>query len=241
MQFEMPGARAVLEHLGRPTALELSIVTLERAVIENPGLAVDVAKTLVETTCKAICRERCVALAEGADLQKMVHVTAECLGLAPEGHKKAGELRRGLTRAASGLAAMVQGLAEVRNIEGTASHGKDIDWASIGQAQAELVAHAADTVVSFLYAAHLGQAAKPGVPPLRYEDNPDFNEDTDANSQAIEIFGMTYRPSEVLFALDLEAYRSELDNYNETMAMIESTMSEEGTSDDVQNNIAPPI
>lgn len=202
-----------MEHLGRPTALELSIVTLERAVTENPGLAVDVAKTLVETTCKAICRERCVALGEGADLQKMVHVTAECLGLTPAGHKKAGELRRGLTRAASGLAAMVQGLAEVRNIEGSASHGKDIDWASIGRAQAELAAHAADAVISFLYAAHLGQAARPGVPSLRYEDNPQFNEAIDEREGPVDIIGYPYKVSEVLFNMDLEAYRTELESF----------------------------
>jgi hypothetical protein len=217
--FEMPGARAVSEHFGRPPALELSISTLERAVSENPGLAVDMAKTLVETTCKAICRERCVTLAEGADLQKMVRVTAECLGLAPEGHKKAGELRRGLTKAASGLAAMVQGLAELRNIEGAASHGKDIDWTSIGQPQAELVARAADSVVSFLYAAHLGRAAKPGVPSLRYEDNPEFNEYVDNANGNVEVFELVYRPSEVLFIVDIEAYRAELALYHEDPEM----------------------
>jgi len=113
---------------------------------------------------------------------------------------------------------MVQGLAELRNIEGVASHGKDIDWTSIGQPQAELVARAADTVVSFLYAAHLGQAAKPGLPSLRYEDNPKFNEYVDEANGDIDVFGLLYRSSEVLFTMDIEAYRAQLASYAEEQA-----------------------
>jgi hypothetical protein len=221
-RFELVGARAVLEHLGNPAALELNISTLERAVSQNPALAVDVAKSLVETACKAICRERGCTPDDNCDLQKLVRLTSDALQLTPGGHRRPGELRRGLGKALSGLSAVVQGIAEVRNIEGSVSHGKDVDWTSIGQAQAELVARAADTVVHFLYMAHLGQAAKPGVPKLRYEDNPDFNASIDDMSEPVMILDSPYRPSEVLFYVDNEAYRAALSQFVPQVPAVET-------------------
>lgn len=219
VRFEMPGARAVYEGLGRPEALGLTLNALEASVTGNPPLVVDLAKSLVESVCRTICRARQVCLDASPELPKLVGRTMESLQVTPTGHREAGRLRRGLSKAASGLASMVQGLSEVRNIEGPVSHGKDFDWTPIGPAQAELVARTADAVVHFLYVAHLGEAAKPSAPRLRYEDNPAFNEYVDNANGNVEVFELVYRPSEVLFTVDLEAYRAELALYHEDPEM----------------------
>ena len=57
----MHGARAALsDGLGH---IEEQVKGIERAVAENPGLAFDLARTLVESTCRTILTERKLAFA----------------------------------------------------------------------------------------------------------------------------------------------------------------------------------
>ncbi len=41
---------------------------------------------------------------------------------------------------------------------------------------------------------------------IRYNDNPELNEYIDGSNEVISIFDYRYRPSEVLYNADLEAY-----------------------------------
>lgn len=64
--FVMRGARAALaDGLGH---IEAQVEALEGAVLENPGLAFDLARTLVESTCKTILSERKAAYSDNDDL-----------------------------------------------------------------------------------------------------------------------------------------------------------------------------
>jgi hypothetical protein len=49
---------------------------------------------------------------------------------------------------------------------------------------------------------------------FEYDDNEDFNAYLDEENDEVRVFDLTYRPSEVLFAVDLEAYRDLLSGYD---------------------------
>ncbi len=67
----------------------------------------------------------------------------------------------------------------------------------------------------FLYSAHKSYPTDPTLARINYSDadNQEFNDYVDDLHGIIEIFGMQYRPSEVLFYVDDEAYRSNLAEY----------------------------
>ena len=44
--------------------IEEHVEGIERAVVENPGLAFDLAKTLIESTCRTVLEERSVGLCQ---------------------------------------------------------------------------------------------------------------------------------------------------------------------------------
>ena len=67
--FVMHGAR---DAMARGLAhIEEQVKGIEQAVVENPGLAFDLAKTLIESTCRAVLGERSVAYAAADDLPKL--------------------------------------------------------------------------------------------------------------------------------------------------------------------------
>jgi hypothetical protein len=55
-QFEMSGAREAVA--GGWTHIQQQIVALEEAVAQNPGLAFDLARALVESACKTALAKR---------------------------------------------------------------------------------------------------------------------------------------------------------------------------------------
>lgn len=186
------------------------VKALERAVAENPGLAFDLARTLVESACRTILVERKQTFSEDDDLPKLFKAVANVLPLLPSGGAADGSGRRSLRQTVSGLQTALQGVCELRNEFGFASHGSAGPRPMLEVVQATLAAQAADAIVGFLYSTHRQNLAKPVVLPLRYEDNEAFNASFDDEHGEVQIRELTYRPSEVLFKVDLEAYRDAL-------------------------------
>ena len=79
--FVMRGARAALaeglEHV------EEQVAALEQAVAENPAFAFDLAKTLVESTCRTILKERKQTYSANDDLPRLFTSVTTLLPLAP--------------------------------------------------------------------------------------------------------------------------------------------------------------
>src|SRR5207249_3879375 len=82
-------------------------------------------------------------------------------------------------------------------------------------AQAELAAQAADAIVGFLHRVHRQERTLLGGARLEYNSNEDFNSYIDEANEKVQIFDLTYRASEVLFAVDQEAYRDLLAGYGD--------------------------
>ena len=84
--------------------------------------------------------------------------------------------------------------------------------------QALLAAQAADAIVGFLHRIHRQDQSALAAVALRYEDNEGFNDYVDDEHEEVKIFELKYRPSEVLFRVDLEAYRDALAGYEPALA-----------------------
>ncbi|MFN3626064.1 MAG: hypothetical protein ACK4TP_18675, partial [Hyphomicrobium sp.] len=64
--FTMHGAREAMAN--GLAHIEEQVSALERAVIENPGLAFDLAKTLIESLCRRVLDDRGIAHSRTDDL-----------------------------------------------------------------------------------------------------------------------------------------------------------------------------
>jgi hypothetical protein len=79
--------------------------------------------------------------------------------------------------------------------------------------QALLAAQAADAIVGFLYRIHRQERAPVQASQLVFDDNEAFNGYVDEANTVVRIFELEYRPSEVLFNCDQQAYRDLLSGF----------------------------
>ena len=112
-----------------------------------------------------------------------------------------------------GLQTAIQGICELRNTQGFASHGKDAYTLQLDIVQAQLAARAADAIVNFLFRAHRHYPIDGPARRLVYRELANFNDWIDEQNGIVRIFMLEYKPSEVLFGIDQEAYRDLLADY----------------------------
>jgi hypothetical protein len=63
--------------------IEEQVRSIEQAVIENPALAFDLARTLIESVCRTILTERQVAHSEDDDLPKLFKAVSTSIPFLP--------------------------------------------------------------------------------------------------------------------------------------------------------------
>jgi hypothetical protein len=210
--FQMQGARDAvaggLEHIER------YVVALEDSIADNPGLAFDLAKVLVESLCRTILTDCGHGYSDSWELPKLLKETTDRLQLVPHDLPRAAELAAPLKKTLGGLQTTIQGLCELRNTHGFASHGKPAFAPELESVQALLVARAADAIVHFLFEAH----RQYGIlrPHLVFGDHPAFDSYIDEVHGRVSIFGVEYRSSELLFSIDRDAYRDQLAKFAPT-------------------------
>ena len=203
--FVMHGARDAVA--GGLTHVEQQVKSIEQAVVENPGLAFDLAKTLVESVCRAVLGERNIVFSEGDDLPKLFRTASQHLPFLPPTASRETGVRDGLKRTLGGLSTAIQGICELRNQCGFASHGSGATRPPMESVQALLAAEAADTIVGFLHRVHRQDRTPPPSPLALYMDNRAFNDSMDESHGMIRIFEVEFRPSEALFQMEPESYR----------------------------------
>src|SRR5437867_1271253 len=94
--FVMHGARDAIAH--GLSHVEEQVKGIEQAVIENPALAFDLARTLVESACRTILGERKVAFSEDDDLPKLFKAASNHLPFLPPTASNEVETRESLKR-----------------------------------------------------------------------------------------------------------------------------------------------
>ena len=92
-------------------------------------------------------------------------------------------------------------------------HGRDVFSTRLDLRQATLAAQAADTIVSFLYRIHRDALGRSPGARVYYEDHADFNEVFDNYNELIRLGELELLPSQVLFHVDLQAYKTALNEF----------------------------
>ena len=228
LSFSMHGAREVMpseaQHFGRV------ITALEKAVIENQGLAFDLSKSLIETACKTIIKDRGQDYGGKNDLPQLIKETLRIVCIIPESIDEPLKAKDSLTKTINGLITSIQGICELRRLFGEASHGKDAYFMQLENDHAFMVARSADVIVNYLFRMHRSHPAFSSNKRLLYSALGDFNDWVDDQNDAVKIFKLEYKPSEVLFNIDRVAYRDLLNEFES------DEISEENSSDTYAKN-----
>lgn len=222
--FVMRGTRhAMADGLSH---VEEQVEGIERAVVENPGLAFDLAKTLIESTCRSVLEAREVAYEADDDLPKLFRTVGQSLPFLPPTASQATEVRKSLKQTLNGLSTAIRGICELRNQCGYASHGSGSPRPAMEGAQALLAAQAADTIIGFLYRVH--RQDRPPSVEQSFENNKDFNDYVDDTCGPVTIFDIELNPSEILFQMEPESYWAYLGEFDSGNAK-ESEFEDEST------------
>lgn len=212
-RFQMVGARAAVLDGPIAEAIEQQIRAIENALESVPDFAFDLSKTLVESVCKTVLADIGQPTNPNWDAPKLLRETTNRLALLPRGHPDPARARDAVEKTIRGLLQTIQGLCELRNGYGMASHGRDGFSARLDLRQATLAAQAADTIVSFLYRIHRDALMQAPGARVYYEDHTDFNEAFDRDNEVIRLGKLELLPSRVLFHSDREAYKATLNDY----------------------------
>ena len=212
-RFQMVGARSAILESPISELIERQIEAIENALESIPDFAFDLSKTLVESVCKTVLADIGQPADPNWDAPKLLRETTNRLTLLPRNHPNPAKARDSVEKTIRGMLQTIQGLCELRNNYGMASHGRDAFSARLDLRQATLAAQAADTIVSFLYRIHRDALRQtPGVR-VRYEDQLDFNDAFDSVNELIRLGELELLPSQVLFHVDLEAYKTALNEF----------------------------
>lgn len=121
------------------------ITRMEASIESDPALAIGSAKEFIETLCKGILVEKGEVLSGGETLPQLVKRTRSVLGLDTD-----AQASDTIKRTLSGLAAITQGVAELRGQLGS-GHGHHPDAQRPTPIVARLAVGAAITLGVFLY------------------------------------------------------------------------------------------
>jgi hypothetical protein len=212
-RFQMVGTRAAVLDGPLAEAIEQQLHAIENALESVPDFAFDLSKTLVESVCKTVLADIGQPADPNWDAPKLLKETTNRLALLPRNHPDPAKARDSVEKTIRGLLQTIQGLCELRNGYGMASHGRDSFSARLDLRQATLAAQAADTIVSFLYRIHRDALMQTPGARVYYEDHADFNEAFDRDNETIRLGNLELLPSRVLFDADREAYKAALNDH----------------------------
>ena len=212
-RFQMAGARAAVHDGPVAEVIEQQIHAIENALSSVPDFAFDLSKTLVESVCKTVLADIGQPADPNWEGPRLLRETTNRLALLPRDHPDPTKARDSVEKTIRGLLQTIQGLCELRNTYGMASHGRDSFSARLDLRQATLAAQAADTIVSFLYRIHRDALTRSPGARVYYEDHANFNDAFDRDLEPIRVGDVELLPSRVLFHGDREAYKAALNDY----------------------------
>ena len=141
---------------------------------------------------------------------------------------------KSLVQTFSGFHTAIQGICELRNQCGFASHGSGAPRPVMEGVQALLAAAAADAIVGFLHRVH--RQDRTPTPSLRamYDENQAFNAYVDDAHGTVRIFEAEFQPSDILFQMEPETYRVYLAEFD-----AEAEGAEAGATPDTSGEVTP--
>lgn len=178
---------------------------MERFRISDPSLALDAAKSLLESLAKTMLADRKIALNENDSIQTVIKKavkTSQALASLSDNDS--------VQKIVNGMETASVGIGTLRNSFGLLSHGRDLQSKGIDKLSTNLVLDTTLSIAHFLFALH--EEERTTKQRIVYEDNPDFNHFIDSQYESAEIVieEVPITPSRALFYEDIEVYRAHL-------------------------------
>lgn len=178
---------------------------------DNGPLIADNCKCIIESVCNTILEDLGIPKEEHKiKLHELAKQTVEKLGCI----NKSPDLISAFTNTA-------QKIAEFRNEYTETGHGQSVyvvdkNRKKVTAAMIAFLVAIIEQTALYLITVYQDEYPQHIQSQLRYEDSSEFNEEFDDQNEIIEIgqYG-PYNPSEVLFYIDENAYKSELANFKQ--------------------------
>lgn len=110
---------------------------MNKAVETDTEVAIGTGKELLETTCKAILRQKAIAIDKDWTLPQLLKNTTNALDFKPKNADDPQRAEKSILQVLGGITTIVQGVTELRNAYGT-GHGKDATFKGLEKKYAQL-------------------------------------------------------------------------------------------------------
>ena len=207
----MDKLKAIIEQYSRWKPLEVFVSRIEAYKASDYIICVENSKSLLESIGKEICQEKGIELNASSSVNGIIKQAFKALGYSSKEHS---------LKISGALATIAQYVGELRNEIGITSHGRPLyeladQKVLIDDMTKEFLLGATEIISCLL----INLAEKESVNSIKestmsYEESEDFNQYWD------EVFGefvmgdYAYSASEILFMVDREAYKVELEAFN---------------------------
>lgn len=149
-----------LATLTDPSAIQEQLDRIQRAIIDDPALAIGSAKELVESTAKVVLIERGRTVNEKDDLPALARAAQEALGLHPSSTTPGPDGSDAIKKILGAVSTIATGLGELRNRGYGTGHGPAAARVGLRARHAHLAVNAAVTWCQLL----LDTLADPDAP-----------------------------------------------------------------------------
>jgi hypothetical protein len=127
------------------SAIREQLDRIQRAIADDPALAVGSAKELIESTAKVVLSERGIPVSDKADLPELVRQAQQALGLHPSSAAPGPDGTDAVKRILGAVSTIAAGLAELRNRGYGTGHGAARARVGLRPRHAHLAVNAAFT------------------------------------------------------------------------------------------------
>ena len=134
-----------LDNLSDASAIRQQLDRIQRAVLDDPALAVGSAKELVESAAKVVLTERGLPVDDRADLPALIRDAQQALGLHPSSAGPGPDSSAAVKKILGSVSGIAIGLAELRNRGYGTGHGPASAPVGLAARHARLAVNAAVT------------------------------------------------------------------------------------------------
>lgn len=213
--------RAAIEGKDQWQGLISHISLVESNRERNPNIALDGAKSILETISKTILINKGVVCKDDLSIGALVKLAFKNIPVFTSLEAQDAECS---TKILSALSTVCSGLGEFRNSYGFFSHGTDLHAQKFDRYLVELSIGASDLLASFLILAHSEDHKDRSR--YFYEDYPEFNRMLD--DEGLEVRGIPLDASFALFNGDIEAYKAQLIEFINNKAQLIDDLEKSG-------------
>ena len=209
----------VIEQYGRWSDLKIYIQRIDACIQSDFSMALENAKSLLETICKEICKLKNISIEENPrekpTTNKILKHAFTSLGYANQ------EL---VNRISTALASIGQQMGNLRNEIGATAHGKTLDELTernnrVDEMTREFLIDSTEIIATFLIRAFENENPRRDIETYKdkisFEDNAEFNDLLDETYGNFDMGDYSYSASEILFHVDYNAYLTELNTFKE--------------------------